>query len=91
MNPTEELHEKILEALESQKKTAEWTRDNGRFVPHPAKWITCRRWEDCYKKDDTKNKSESTFDLECSFDVDEFYKAAFEKSQRERGKLKVEN
>ncbi len=84
LNPTEELHLKILEALDEQKRTTEWTREGGRFVPHPAKWITCRRWEDCYKKEKSEGKTENSFSLECSFDVDEFYKAAFEKSQRER-------
>jgi len=36
----------ILTKISQQKKTDEWTRENGRFIPHPATWINQRRWED---------------------------------------------
>lgn len=36
----------ILKKIESMKKTDDWTRENGRFIPHPATWINQRRWED---------------------------------------------
>lgn len=46
LKPTEELVSKILSALESHKKTAQWTKDSGQFVPHPATWLNKGRWED---------------------------------------------
>ena len=36
----------ILEAVEQQKKTAQWRKDNGQFIPHPATWLNGKRWED---------------------------------------------
>ena len=36
----------ILKALEVHKASDQWTRDDGRFIPHPAKWLRDRRWED---------------------------------------------
>jgi len=37
---------KILKALEDQKKSEQWTRENGRFIPHPATWLNQGRWDD---------------------------------------------
>lgn len=36
----------ILTALEHQKKSLEWLKEGGRFIPHPATWLNGRRWED---------------------------------------------
>lgn len=36
----------ILESLEKQKLSAQWKKDNGQFIPHPATWLNQRRWED---------------------------------------------
>jgi len=33
-------------ALVWQKKSDQWTRDGGQFIPLPATWINQRRWED---------------------------------------------
>ena len=46
LNPDENLLGTILDAVEVQKKSDQWTRDNGQFIPHPATWINQRRWED---------------------------------------------
>ena len=35
-----------LSALAWQKKSDQWTKDAGSFIPHPASWINARRWED---------------------------------------------
>ena len=35
-----------LLALKWQKKSDQWTKDQGRFIPHPATWLNQRRWED---------------------------------------------
>lgn len=41
-----ELLEKMLSALEEQKNSKEWLRDDGQFIPYPASWLNGRRWED---------------------------------------------
>jgi len=40
------LLDTILEALRAQKRSSDWTRDNGQYIPHPATWLNQRRWED---------------------------------------------
>ena len=36
----------LLDALEKQKQSDQWSRENGRFVPNPATWLSQQRWED---------------------------------------------
>ena len=36
----------LLSAIEAQKKSPQWQKDNGQFIPHPATWLNGRRWED---------------------------------------------
>jgi len=43
--PKKTLQE-IIVALEWQKKTEQWTKDGGQFIPHPATYINQCRWED---------------------------------------------
>lgn len=38
--------EKVLAALEIAKKSQQWVRDGGKFIPHPATWLNGRRFED---------------------------------------------
>lgn len=36
----------ILTALEAQKRSDQWHRDNGRYIPNPATWLNQGRWQD---------------------------------------------
>ena len=36
----------LLDALKQHKKSTQWTKDGGQFIPHPATWLNGRRWED---------------------------------------------
>ncbi len=38
--------EKILTALEAQKQSEQWRKENGAFIPHPTTWLNQGRWED---------------------------------------------
>jgi uncharacterized protein YdaU (DUF1376 family) len=38
--------DKIIEAVNQQKKTEQWQKDNGQFIPHPQTWINQGRWDD---------------------------------------------
>lgn len=46
LDPDSDLIDVMLKALEAQKKTSEWTKDSGQYIPYPATWINQRRWED---------------------------------------------
>ncbi len=36
----------ILNAIEDQKKSRQWMKDDGQYIPHPSTWINQERWED---------------------------------------------
>jgi hypothetical protein len=36
----------MIDKLSAQKKTVEWTKENGQYIPHPSTWLNDRRWED---------------------------------------------
>lgn len=38
--------EVLLAALRAHKKTEQWTRDGGQYIPYPASWLNGRMWED---------------------------------------------
>ncbi len=46
LDPDEELQAVILEATARQSKWEQWTREGGKFIPHPTTWLRGRRWED---------------------------------------------
>ncbi len=46
LKPDGELLNKIFASLEQQKKSVQWTKDDGQFVPYPATWLNGKRWED---------------------------------------------
>ena len=46
LRPSESLVNTMLAALTTQCESAPWKESGGRYIPHPAKWLTHRRWED---------------------------------------------
>ncbi|MPM07925.1 hypothetical protein SDC9_54236 [bioreactor metagenome] len=42
----QKLLSKILSAIEAQKRSAQWQRDGGQYIPHASTWLNGRRWED---------------------------------------------
>ena len=36
----------LLDAITAQKRSAQWSKDNGQFIPHAATWLNGKRWED---------------------------------------------
>lgn len=46
LNPDMDLCKAMSTALEAQKHSTDWQRDDGRFIPYPATWLNQRRWED---------------------------------------------
>lgn len=37
--------DQVLEALDKQKRSAEWRKDNGQYIPYPTKWLKGKYWE----------------------------------------------
>lgn len=46
IKPDAELHRKILAAVEEAKRSEQWTREHGQYIPNPATWLNQSRWED---------------------------------------------
>ena len=49
----------LLAAIEQQKKSAQWQKEDGQFIPHPATWLNGKRWEDqldCTQEQDRNAK-----------------------------------
>lgn len=46
INPDAELQARILQAVAVQKRSPQWVKDNGSFIPHPTSWLNGKRWED---------------------------------------------
>lgn len=46
LKPTADLLKRMAAALNAQKQSESWQRENGRYIPYPATWLNQRRWED---------------------------------------------
>jgi len=46
IKPDSELQQKILAAIKAQKRSDQWQREEGRFIPHPATWLKGAQWDD---------------------------------------------
>lgn len=44
--PDTELLNSMLKALEIQRRSDQWNRDGGQYIPNPATWLNQKRWED---------------------------------------------
>jgi hypothetical protein len=43
---SDDLLSQMLRAIEEQKESDQWLKDNGQFIPHPYTWLNQGRWED---------------------------------------------
>ena len=46
INPDAALLGVMLAALDRERRSKQWQREEGRFIPHAATWLNQRRWED---------------------------------------------
>ena len=46
MKVSGELLNIVLAAVEKQKQSKQWTKENGQFIPMPATWLNQERWDD---------------------------------------------
>lgn len=42
----EAISNEIQTGLERAKKSPQWTKDDGRYIPHPTTWLNQERWND---------------------------------------------
>jgi hypothetical protein len=63
LRPGKELREKIMAAIERAKKSEQWNRENGRFIPYPATWLNAQGWEDELEPQN-KAKAQTTYNIE---------------------------
>lgn len=64
LKPDDALVREILSALEKQKKSPQWQKDDGQFIPYPATWLNDRRWEDDLSDTSGKKEGEHSYDLD---------------------------
>jgi len=50
INPDTELFDKIMAGVEQAKKSTDWTKESGKYIPYPATWLRSKGWEDEYKE-----------------------------------------
>ena len=73
ISPDEALLLKMIKALERDKHSKQWTKDDGQFIPYASTWLRGLRWED---------EGETVPERQGSFDADEFFEAALKRTQR---------
>ena len=57
INPDAALHEKIMAAINAQKSSKQWLRENGRYIPNPATWLNGGNWDNEEVKTDAAEQS----------------------------------
>jgi len=38
--------EELIQAVKKQQRSEDWTKERGKYIPHPSTWLHQRRWED---------------------------------------------
>jgi hypothetical protein len=49
IGPNEALFRLIMSKVEEAKKTPEWTKEGGKYIPYPSTYLNGKRWEDEYQ------------------------------------------
>jgi len=49
LNPNEQLFKVILLKISEAKKTKDWLKQEGQYIPHPSTWLNNKGWEDVYE------------------------------------------
>lgn len=61
IKPGKTLSGMIFQAIECAKKSAEWNKEGGRYIPNPATWLNQKRWEDQLTPE---SKNSRSYDIE---------------------------
>lgn len=72
IHPDAVLFDRIMNALEKQKNSIDWIKEESRYIPYPAKWLDGGCWDD-----ETPGNARPPG---TSFATDEFYEASLRRS-----------
>ena len=65
LKPNTELQERILEAIAVQKKSKDWLKQGGEFIPHPSTWLNADAWDNVERvKPAYKLPSKSRYEID---------------------------
>ena len=64
LKPNNKTFEKIMASIAKQKKSKDWKKDNGQFIPYPATWLRAKGWEDEISEADSGGSSYDDNDLD---------------------------
>ncbi len=54
INPDEQLLATMLATIERAKKSDDWLKEGGQYIPYPATWLNAKGWEDEIPKVESK-------------------------------------
>lgn len=46
LHPSQALLDKMIQAIDLQKESYQWKREDGQYIPYPSTWLNQSRWED---------------------------------------------
>jgi len=46
LHPSQALLDKMIQAINQQKESYQWKREDGQYIPYPSTWLNQSRWED---------------------------------------------
>lgn len=76
-----DLLPRMLAVIAAWSQSEGWTKDGGRFIPHPATWLNGKRWED----------DPPEMDLEPPEEEPAFYEMSEEEEERIRSEISARN
>ena len=44
--PDDELTTRMIQAVQAARRSEQWQKDGGQYIPNPATWLNQKRWED---------------------------------------------
>lgn len=50
LDPDDATFECILEGLDNAKRSVDWQKDGGQYIPYPSTWLNAKGWEDEYEE-----------------------------------------
>lgn len=53
INPDRLLVDTMLASIEIAKKTEDWTKEKGKYIPYPSSWLTSKGWQDDMQEQET--------------------------------------
>jgi len=66
LNPSKEQVNRILAAVDQAKRSVDWAKEGGQYIPYPASWLNAQGWEDeisMNRQDDQKARAEAMAQL----------------------------